>query len=239
MIHPCIDLAKGRVVQLRQGEDLALEFDSYAESLEQFSPFPLIHVIDLDAAKGEGSNEELVREIVNSRPCRVGGGIRSVENALRWSEAGAQQVIVGSALFQDDRINLDFVNALRARVGQERLIFALDLKGGEIATHGWRKSLTLPIEEAIAHLNHACAGFLVTTVDHEGLLEGTDVALFLELRRLVTGTLTAAGGISTIQEVQSLNNAGIAVALGMSVYTGNISIQDLVVQMNSESREPI
>lgn len=239
MIHPCIDLAKGRVVQLRQGEDLALEFDSYSEHLAQFTPFPLIHVIDLDAAKGEGSNEELVRDIVNTRPCRVGGGIRNVESALRWSEAGAKQVIVGSALFQDDRINLDFVNELSARVGQERLIFALDLKGGQIATHGWRKSLSIPIEEAIAALNHACAGFLVTTVDHEGLLKGTDVALFLELRRLITGTLTAAGGISTLREVQTLNNAGIAVALGMSVYTGNISIQDLVDQMHSESREPI
>lgn len=234
MIHPCIDLAGGRVVQLRQGEAVALEFDSYLNHLAQFSPFPLIHVIDLDAAKGEGSNEGLVRDIAAMRPCRVGGGIRDAQTALRWTNAGAAQVIVGSALFAGDAINVEFVDELSSLVGKQRLIFALDLKGGQIATHGWRRASTIPIEEAIAQLNQACAGFLVTTVDFEGMLTGTDIPLFLELRKQVSGTLTAAGGIATLEEVKVLNSAGIAVALGMSVYTGRITVQELVDHLLTE-----
>lgn len=218
---------QGRVVQLVQGETKALELESLDRAVELFREFPLIHIIDLDAAKGTGSNREVVAALLRRVRARVGGGVRTPDRAREALEQGASQVIVGSAAFGEAGIQTDFLESLNRVVDPARVILAVDVKQGRIAIQGWRQNIDLSPQEAIPLLDAYCGGFLCTCVDREGLLAGTDLDLFLDLRRRTRGTLIAAGGITTMEEVVTLTRAGIEVALGMAVYTGNLDLGEL------------
>jgi len=228
MIFPCIDLMEGKVVQLIQGREKALEGDAPEEMLRRFAAFPEIQVIDLDAAMGRGSNDALVRWLAERAATRVGGGVRSVARARALVEQGARKVIVGTAAFREGGIDRGFLAALGAEVGREKLIVALDSKGGRIMVKGWRESTGLVAEQAIESLAPYCAGFLCTYVDKEGMLSGTDLEWFRRLRAATALELTAAGGITTMDEVHALRNIGVHVALGMAIYTGRLSLEELV-----------
>jgi phosphoribosylformimino-5-aminoimidazole carboxamide ribotide isomerase len=227
MIIPCIDLMDGKVVQLVQGREKALEGGTPSEMLDRFSAFPEIQVIDLDAALGRGSNDSIVEFLAARAMTRVGGGVRSVERARSLVERGAHKVIVGTAAFSAAGINTEFLEALRAAIGRERLLVALDSKGGRIVVKGWRESTALSAEEVLDRLAPYCSGFLCTYVDKEGMLEGTDLAWFLRLRAATALELTAAGGITTIEEVRELQRLGIHAALGMAIYTGRLDLDEL------------
>ena len=227
MIIPCIDLMDGRVVQLVQGREKALEAESPLEMLRRFAAFPEIQVIDLDAALGKGSNDVIVESLASRAVTRVGGGVRSVERARRLVERGASKVIVGTAAFQSDGANTDFLAQLAAAIDRERVIIALDSKGGYIVVKGWREATALAAEDVIRQLEPYCEGFLCTYVDKEGTLEGTDLGWFRRLRAATTHELTAAGGIATLDEVRALGALGIHCALGMAIYTGRLSLEDL------------
>ena len=222
MIIPCIDLMGGKVVQLVQGRDKALEGGSPLEMLEQFAAFQQIQVIDLDAAMGQGSNDELVELLATRAVTRVGGGVRSVERARRLIEQGAFRVIVGTVAFDRHRLN-EIANA----VGPERLIIALDSKGGKVVVKGWREATEFSAEEMIPHLEPYCAGFLCTYVDKEGMLQGTDLDWFRRLRKVTKHELTAAGGITTLDEIRELQKLGVHAALGMAIYTGRLDLAEL------------
>jgi len=222
VIFPCIDLMGGRVVQLVQGRERALEAGTPAEMLEQFAAFPEIQVIDLDAAIGSGSNDALVEFLAARARCRIGGGVRSAERASRLSQQGAHRIIVGTAAF--DRNLLD---EIVAAVGRERLIIALDSKGGEVVVKGWRESTGAAAEKMMGQLEPYCSGFLCTYVDKEGMLEGTDLDWFRRLRGATGLELTAAGGITTIAEIRELQKLGIHAALGMAIYTGKLDLKEL------------
>src|SRR5688572_7318504 len=112
MLIPSIDLQDGRIVQLVQGERLAVEATDPEPWIARFSRFPRVQLIDLDAAKGRGDNGQLVTTICGRLPCRVGGGIRSVERAGAVLGAGAQAVIVSSALFREGAVDVEFARAL-------------------------------------------------------------------------------------------------------------------------------
>jgi phosphoribosylformimino-5-aminoimidazole carboxamide ribotide isomerase len=227
MIIPCIDLMDGKVVQLVQGREKALEGGTPSEMLDRFSAFPEIQVIDLDAALGRGSNDSIVEFLAARAMTRVGGGVRSVERARSLVERGAHKVIVGTAAFSAAGINTEFLEALRAAIGRERLLVALDSKGGRIVVKGWRESTALSAEEVLDRLAPYCSGFLCTYVDKEGMLEGTDLAWFRRLRAATALELTAAGGITTIEEVRELQRLGIHAALGMAIYTGRLDLDEL------------
>jgi phosphoribosylformimino-5-aminoimidazole carboxamide ribotide isomerase len=227
MIFPCIDLMDGKVVQLVQGREKALEADAPLEMLRRFSAFPEIQVIDLNAAMGTGSNGELVRLMAAHARARVGGGVRSVNRAKSLVEQGAHKVIVGTAAFSAGSINEPFLAELAAAIGSERLVVALDSKDGRIVVKGWREATRLTAEEVLVTLEPYCSGFLCTYVDKEGMMQGTDLEWFRRLRAATNLEITAAGGITTLEEVRALLAMDVHAALGMAIYTGRLRLEDL------------
>jgi phosphoribosylformimino-5-aminoimidazole carboxamide ribotide isomerase len=227
MIVPCIDLMDGKVVQLVQGRDKALEGDAPEEMLRKFAAFPQIQVIDLDAAMGKGSNDGLVRLLAGKAVCRVGGGVRTVERARALVEQGAHRVIVGTSAFTAAGINEPLLAAMRDAVGRERIVIAADSKGGRIVVKGWQEATNFTAEDVLARLEPYCSGFLCTYVDKEGMLQGTDLEWFGRLRAATSLELTAAGGITTMDEVRALLAMDIHAALGMAIYTGRLDLAEL------------
>ena len=227
MIFPCIDLMDGKVVQLVQGREKALEADSPDETLRRFAAFPEIQVIDLDAALGRGSNDELVRWLAGKAAVRAGGGVRTVERARTLVEQGARKVIVGTSAFTGSGVNQAFLAGVRNAIGRDRLLVALDSKAGRIVVKGWRESTGLTAEQVLGALEPYCSGFLCTYVDKEGMMQGTDLPWFRRLRAATPLEITAAGGITTLEEVRALLALDIHAALGMAIYTGRLNLDDL------------
>jgi phosphoribosylformimino-5-aminoimidazole carboxamide ribotide isomerase len=227
MIIPCIDLMGGKVVQLVQGRDKALEGDAPLAMLHKFEAFREIQVIDLDAAMGKGSNDQIVELLAKHATTRVGGGVRSVERARGLLQQGAYKVIVGTAAFQAGGVNIAFVSELAQAAGRERVVIALDSKNGDIVVRGWSEATGLAAEEVLRQLEPYCSGFLCTYVDKEGMMEGTDLDWFRRLRAATRHELTAAGGISTMDEIRELGSLGIHSALGMAIYTGRLDLAEL------------
>jgi phosphoribosylformimino-5-aminoimidazole carboxamide ribotide isomerase len=227
MIIPCIDLMDGKVVQLVQGREKALEGDSPEAMLERFAGFPEIQVIDLDAAMGRGSNDGLVRMLASRAVTRVGGGVRSAERARALVEQGAHRVIVGTSAFTATGINAPLLAAIRDAIGRDRLVVAVDSKGGRIVIKGWREATVLTAEQVLADLEPYCSGFLCTYVDKEGMMQGTDLEWFRRLRAATSLELTAAGGITTLEDIRALAAMDIHAALGMAIYTGRLKLEEL------------
>jgi phosphoribosylformimino-5-aminoimidazole carboxamide ribotide isomerase len=224
MLIPSIDLMGGRIVQLVQGERLALESHAIDEWIERFSGWPKVQLIDLDAAKNQGQNNELVARICAALRCRVGGGIRTVARASDVIAGGATHAMVGSALFKGGQVDLGFAEALAAAIGPDRLIAAVDSKGGQVVVDAWRTSLPITAVEAMQQLEPFFGGFLYTHVDREGLLQGTDMAAIRAVRAATTREVIAAGGITTMDEVDELDRIGVDAVVGMALYTGRLTL---------------
>src|SRR5215471_9047547 len=225
MLIPSIDLKGGSVVQLVQGERLAIRDDDVFGWVRRFATFPKVQVIDLDAAMGSGDNLGLVREIAGALSCRVGGGIRTVERARDVLDSGACQIIAGSALFRNGAPDLAFAGALCAAVGRERVIAAVDSRGGQVVIHGWKTALPLTAAEAVRALEPYCDEFLYTHVDTEGLMGGTNMDAVKAVRDATARRVTAAGGITTQQEIDDLDALGIDAVVGMAIYTGALNLE--------------
>jgi phosphoribosylformimino-5-aminoimidazole carboxamide ribonucleotide (ProFAR) isomerase len=189
--------------------------------LRKFAAFPEIQVIDLDAAIGNGENRAIVELLASRARCRVGGGVRSAERARGLIDQGAHRVIVGTAAFTPA------LAEIAEAVGSDRVIVALDSKGGKIVVKGWREATEFTAEEIVGRLEPYCGGFLCTYVDKEGMMQGTDLAWFRRLRAATQHELTAAGGITTIEEIRELTALGIHAALGMAIYTGRLDLAEL------------
>ena len=227
MIIPCIDLQGRKVVQLVQGREKALEGGSPQEMLEKFAAFPVIQVIDLDAAIGTGANEDIVEWIAARARIRVGGGVRTPDKARRLVDLGVDKVIVGTAAFGADGPNLDFLRSLNSAVDPAKILLALDSKNGRIVVKGWRESTDYAAEDVIRQLEPYCGGFLCTYVDKEGMMQGTDLDWFRRLREATHHEITAAGGITTLDDIRALESMRIHSALGMAIYTGRLNLKDL------------
>ncbi len=230
MIYPSIDLMNGKAVQLVQGrqENKKLELDHVFELAQTFSALGSINVIDLDAAMGLGTNEELIGRLAAVFSIRVGGGIRSISKARNYIEAGAQKIIIGSAAFASDGINVPFLEELNKAVDKSRIIVALDSYEKVIVTGGWKEKTSLDAVNVIRSLEKYCGEFLYTQVDKEGMMEGTDCERILALRALTSNAIAAAGGISSIEEIKFLGAHGISSVLGMALYTGKLSFEALL-----------
>ena len=224
MLIPSIDLQNGAVVQLVQGERLAIKDDDVFKWVRRFAHFPKVQVIDLDAATGAGDNLALVRQIAGSLSCRVGGGIRTMARAMDVLAAGAQQIIAGSALFTNGRPDVDFAKLLADAAGAERVIAAVDSRGGQVVIHGWKTALPITAVDAVRALEPYCGEFLYTHVDTEGLMRGTDLAAIRAVREATTRRVTAAGGITTREEIDALDAMGVDAVVGMAIYTGNLEV---------------
>ena len=224
MLIPSIDLQNGHVVQLVQGERLAIEAPDPEPWIQRFSKFPRVQLIDLDAARGQGDNGAMVAAICSRLPCRVGGGIRTVERAREVLAAGAHAVIASSALFRDGRVDGAFARSLADAIGADKVIAAVDSRGGFVAIHGWKTILPIRAVDAVHALEPYCSEFLYTHVDTEGLMQGTDMEAIMAVRHATSRRVTAAGGITTWDEIDALDAAGVDAVVGMAVYTGQLPL---------------
>ncbi len=229
MLIPSIDLMSGRIVQLVQGEKLKLAFDDFNYWIERFAKYPMVQLIDLDAAMRQGENTALIEMIAKRLPCQVGGGLRSVEDGQRLLDAGAKRVIFGSSLFgpaadgekrKHKLIKLEFAESLKQALGEEALCFAVDTKAGKVAVKGWKDSVDLTPEEAVTWLEDSCAAFLYTHVDTEGTMQGFPTEVAAILRACTAKQLIVAGGIKAASEVEELDAMGVDAVAGMAVYSG-------------------
>jgi phosphoribosylformimino-5-aminoimidazole carboxamide ribotide isomerase len=224
MLIPSIDLQDGHVVQLVQGERLAIEAPDPEPWIVRFSTFPRVQLIDLDAARGRGDHSELIAAICRRLPCRVGGGIRTIERAQRVLDAGAHAVIASSALFRGNAVDVEFAKSLVNAVGARRVIAAVDSRGGHVVVHGWRTVLPITTLDAIRALEPYCSEFLYTHVDKEGLMQGTDMEAIRAVRAATSRRVTAAGGITTWDEIDALDAHGVDAVVGMAIYTGQLPL---------------
>jgi len=224
VLIPSIDLMGGKIVQLVQGEKKALEFENFSEWIERFSRYPLVQLIDLDAAMGKGSNQALIAEFCGKLPCQVGGGIRSAESARQALKAGAKRVILGSSLIKNDVVDAALAGALCEEFEAERLVMAIDSRGGRVAIHGWTTITSITPGEMIQALEPYCSAFLYTHIDTEGLLQGIPLDVVEGLRKLTARRLIAAGGIRSQQEIDALDAMGVDAVVGMAIYTGLLQV---------------
>jgi phosphoribosylformimino-5-aminoimidazole carboxamide ribotide isomerase len=228
MLIPSIDVMGGKIVQLVQGSRKALEFDDFEAWASRFASFPLIQLIDLDAAMGRDPNSQLIEFFVRRLPCQVGGGIRSLDAARQILELGAQRVILGSALIQDGKINVALAKQFASELGESKLVFGIDAKAGKIAIRGWREITEISPLDMIQILDRFCSAFLYTHIDTEGLMTGLPIEAIRPLRRATSKQLIVAGGIANSAEVEHLHTMGIDAVVGMALYSGRMSLPDSI-----------
>jgi phosphoribosylformimino-5-aminoimidazole carboxamide ribotide isomerase len=220
MLIPSIDLMGGRIVQLERGEHLRLAFDDFDYWIERFARFPLVQLIDLDAAKRTGDNRVMIEQIARRLPVQVGGGIRTPDQAQILLDGGARRVIFGSALFHENEINTELAAALSAAIGSDRFVAAIDTKAGRVAVRGWKDLVEITPHEAIAALDPFCGAFLYTHVDTEGTMTGFPIESARALRPLTSRQIIVAGGIRDQAEIETLDKLGVDAVVGMAVYAG-------------------
>ncbi|HZC66839.1 MAG TPA: HisA/HisF-related TIM barrel protein, partial [Candidatus Dormibacteraeota bacterium] len=214
----------GEAVQLVHGRRRELTVHDVFKQLAAFAGYEGLHIIDLDAATGDGDNEQLMRELCETARrkykmrVRVGGGIRTVARARKIAGWKPDQIIVGSAAFKDGQIDTRFLRALRTAVGAKRIVIALDTAASRITIHGWRRKLKLSAAEVMPQLEPYCSAFLCTDVDREGTMSGANLGWFRELRRATRHPIIAAGGIKTRREIAALGRLGMDAAVGMAMY---------------------
>jgi phosphoribosylformimino-5-aminoimidazole carboxamide ribotide isomerase len=224
VLIPSIDLMGGKIVQLVQGEKKALEFEDFEEWVARFSSFPLVQLIDLDAAMDQGNNAALIDLLATRLPCQVGGGVRSLAAARSLIDAGARRVVLGSVLVNNDEVNIDVARQFAEKLGPDRLVFAIDARGGKVAIRGWKEVTKLYPLQMIEALDPFCSAFLYTHIDTEGLMSGLPLDPVRDLRRATTRQLIVAGGISTQDEVDRLEGMGADAVVGMALYTGRLQL---------------
>jgi phosphoribosylformimino-5-aminoimidazole carboxamide ribotide isomerase len=222
MLIPSIDLMGGKIVQLVQGEKKKLEFDNFDYWIERFSKYPIVQLIDLDAARSTGDNRSLVKQISGRLPCQVGGGIRNPDTAQEILNLGARKVIIGSALLTEGRIDREYARTLADKLPTAALMFALDSRGGRVAIDGWRTQTAVTAFDMIRELEPFCESFLYTHIDTEGLMGGIPMDTVHAVRRATERHLVVAGGITEQQEIDSLDALGIDAVVGMALYSGKI-----------------
>jgi phosphoribosylformimino-5-aminoimidazole carboxamide ribotide isomerase len=222
VLIPSIDLMGGKIVQLVQGEKKALEFDDFEYWIERFSTFPLVQLIDLDAAMGRSNNRELIAMICKRLPCQTGGGIREVARARELLALGARRVIFGSALLKDGAINTALAASAAESLGAQHLTFAIDSRQGKVAIQGWKESTAVNPKDMVRALDQYCGAFLYTHIDTEGTMSGFPIEVARELAALSKKKMIVAGGIRSRTEVDELDAIGVDAVVGMAIYTGAI-----------------
>jgi len=224
MLIPSIDLMDGKIVQLVQGEKKALEFDDFEEWIARFNAYPLVQLIDLDAAIGSGNNRKLLHQFTDRLVCQVGGGIRSIEDAEKVLATGAKRIILGSVLVRDGAIDVAAAVRFADEFTPERLTFAVDAKNGKVAIKGWREPTSLTSADMMGSLEAYCTAFLYTHIDTEGLMKGIRMDVVRALRSITKRQLIVAGGISRHEEVQRLDDMGVDAVVGMAIYSGKMKL---------------
>ena len=238
MVIASIDLKDGQVVQLKNGKELMLKRDDADALIADFNKYGEVAVIDLDAAlghtdaKGNTVNTPLLKSLLRKGNVRTGGGVRSVKRARELISLGAEKVIIGSSAWNanakssDDILNVQFLEELAAAIGKQRIIISVDAINGKIAVKGWTESLNIPLIEGAKAAEKYCSELLFTCVEKEGCMQGTDMKAVEALRNAVSCRVVAAGGVSSVEEIEQLEKMHCDVQLGMALYTGKVSLKD-------------
>jgi phosphoribosyl-ATP pyrophosphohydrolase/phosphoribosyl-AMP cyclohydrolase len=250
MVIASIDIQNGKVVQLRQGAELVLQRDNPGELAAEFDPYGEVAVIDLDAAMGKGSNLEMIKPLLRKAECRVGGGIKTPQQARELVSLGARKIIVGSGAFRDAAkkgagvaggefaVNIPFLEAMSKKIDRERLIVAVDARAGEIVVDGWKTPTSLDLIEAAKAVEPFAQELLFTCVEREGTMTGINLEPVKKLREAVSCQITVAGGVSTLSEIAEIAAIGCDVQLGMALYTGKVSLAEaFTVSLNWKKGE--
>jgi phosphoribosylformimino-5-aminoimidazole carboxamide ribotide isomerase len=224
MLIPSIDLMGGKIVQLVQGEKKVLEFGDFEEWIVRFEKYPLVQLIDLDAAIGTGNSRALLRNFTERLPCQVGGGIRSLDDASEVLAMGARRIIIGSVLVKGDGVNITVAEQFAQTFQPRQMTFAVDSKGGRVAIKGWRKITEILPADMMRALEPYCGAFLYTHIDTEGLLRGIPLDAVRALRAVTSRQLIVAGGITSQDEVDRLHELGIDAVVGMAIYSGRMKL---------------
>lgn len=228
MIIPSIDIMGGKAVQLKQGKEKFYENENIDDLIEQYRLFPEINVIDLDSAMGKGDNKELIKRICQKVDCNIGGGIRSIELAKEYIEAGAKRIIIGT------KATKEFLEQLP----KEKVIVALDTKKGKLATYGWQKLEDQDIYKKMQELENYCEKYLITNVNVEGLNSGTDLQFFQTLVGKTKNDIMVAGGITTLEEIKAIHELGFDQVLGMAITSGKLNLVDCYIKiMNFQKQD--
>ena len=243
MVIASIDIQKGKVVQLKQGEELILQRDNADELTEEFNRYGEVAVIDLDAAMNKGSNIEMIKPLLRKAECRVGGGIRTAEQAKELVSFGARKIIIGSSAFRAGdqfAVNVSFLEAMSKKIGRQRIIIAVDARAGEITVDGWKTPTGLDLIETAEAVEPFAGELLFTCVEREGTMTGVDLASVRKLREAVSCQITVAGGVSTLNEIEEIAALGCDVQLGMALYTGKITLSDaFIASLNWKKSGPL
>jgi phosphoribosyl-AMP cyclohydrolase / phosphoribosyl-ATP pyrophosphohydrolase len=227
LIIPSIDIKGGRAVQLRGGNYPTLDVGDPEEVAARYSRVGEIAIVDLDAALGTGDNSEIALRIVRKYPCRVGGGLRTKEAVLRYLDAGARSVMLGT------KAEPEFLSQFPG----ERLIAALDEKFGEVVVEGWTKGTGRKIEERMAALAPYVGGFLVTFVEAEGSLGGIGLERAQSLIASAKGVrITFAGGAAGAKEIGELDRLGADVQAGTAIALGKLKLGEAFAASLSSDR---
>lgn len=229
MVVASIDLMDGKAVQLRQGAEKILEVDDPLALADKFNRYGDVAIIDLDAALGQGDNRALMRQLITRCDARVGGGIRTVEQAQEWIALGAKKVILGSTVFADDKLNIPFLEALGKVLSPQEIIIAIDARGDEIVTKGWKHRTGINLYEAAELLSPYAGEYLFTCVEREGTMQGIDTEILDKLQESTRCKITAAGGVQSIDEIAMLAKRDLDVQLGMALYTGKVNLDDAFI----------
>lgn len=224
MLIPSIDLMGGKIVQLVQGKKKALEYEDFSAWVERFSRYPLVQLVDLDAAMDTGSNRKLIAEFCGQLPCQVGGGIRSASDGQVMFDCGAKKIIVGSSLIKDGATDDTFAKGLCEQFGSYRLVFAIDSYGGRVAIHGWKTITGIEPATMMQNLEAFCSTFLYTHIDTEGLMQGIPMDVIRDLREKTSRHLIAAGGIRSQEEIECLDKMGVDAVVGMAIYSDLLKV---------------
>jgi phosphoribosyl-ATP pyrophosphohydrolase len=227
MIIPSIDISRGQAIQLVGGETLAIEAGDPLPILERFGLVGEVAVVDIDAARGDGDNAGIIADMCRRGRLRVGGGIRDLPTAIHWLDLGAQKIVIGTAATPE----------LLGELPPDRVIVALDSRDGEVLTHGWRQGTGAGVLERVRELRGLCGGFLVTFVEREGRLAGTDLdRAAMVIEAAAPARVTIAGGITIAAEVAELDRLGADAQVGMALYTGQLALGDSLAAMLSSDR---
>lgn len=224
MLIPSIDLLGGKIVKRTHGEQVAMEFAEFELWMQRFEKYPLVHLVDIDAVYRQGNNASLVKQLASKLTCQIGGGVHDAESARRLLDLGAKRVVVGSALIRESKIDTEFAAALEKQIGKDKLVFSVDTKHELVAVDGWRKTVNITLEDALRALEPYCKAFMHTHIDMEGGLGGFPMPVARRLVEITKKQLMVGGGISTMEEVASLDALGIDSVVGMAIYSGALQI---------------
>lgn len=242
MVISSIDLKDGHVVQLKNGKELVLQRDDADALIKEFDKYGEVAVIDLDAAmghtnpKGDTVNTPLLKTLLRKGNVRTGGGVRSVKRAKLLISLGAEKVIVGSSAWKKnpenntDVLNTEFLEELVGAIGKQRIIIGVDALNGKIAVKGWTETIDVPLVEGARLAENYCSELLFTCVEKEGCMQGTNLEMAKELRNAVSCRVVVAGGVSSEDEIETLEKMHCDVQLGMALYTEKVSLKNSFIR---------